>query len=96
MTVITTLHYKNKHYYVIKDVHTDNRTYWGTVDFDFMKDGRLTKPLNGLDMCVSFESVNDAIKQRKQYEDVNEFVNLYGFIEGYKKYMEREEQYANN
>ena len=55
----------NQEFVLIKDEH-EGQTYYGTIPYsDIDSKGCLARKLNGFDMCISFESVAEAIDLRQ-------------------------------
>ena len=52
---------ENKTFYLVEGVNNNGKTYYGTISHDNTK-----QELNGIDMCISFESIADAIEQRRR------------------------------
>ena len=40
--------------------------YYGTIPYSEVEKGRLKRKLNGLDMCVSFYGIGEAIEARRE------------------------------
>ena len=56
---------ENEKFALVSDIAPDGRTYYGTISYsDMDSDYILKRTLDGFDMCISFESAEDAIKER--------------------------------
>ena len=42
------------------------RKYYGTIPYSEVENGRLKRRLNGFDMCICFESIGEAIEDRRK------------------------------
>ncbi len=55
---------EDEEFALITDKH-EGCTYYGTIPYsETDENGRLKRALNGFDMCVSFVSIADALKER--------------------------------
>lgn len=64
MKLITTYHYHDRKFYVIADLDRNGRKYYGTIEDRFVsKEGRLTKTLNGFEMCTA-DTLAEALEAR--------------------------------
>lgn len=66
MKLITTYHTHARKFYVIADLDRNGRKYYGTIEDRFVsKEGRLTKTLNGFEMCTA-DTLDEALKMRDE------------------------------
>lgn len=58
----------DREFVLVSDYAPDlDATYYGTISYDDIDaDGKLARVLNGFDMCISFESISQALKNREQ------------------------------
>lgn len=58
----------DREFVLVSDYAPDlDTTYYATISYDDIDtDGKLTRVLNGLDMCISFEGIGQALKNREQ------------------------------
>ncbi len=69
MTILTkNVIIENKAFYLIQSEY-DGKTFYGTIAHNETK-----KQLNGAEMCISYESIADAIEHRKRNIIINEYL----------------------
>ena len=77
MKLIKNIEVDNVNYSVVKFKHED-KVFFGTVDFKYIKNNKLTQNLNGLQMLVA-NTEEQAIQKRKQHvENVKLMQQLLG------------------
>jgi hypothetical protein len=55
---------ENEEFALITDEY-EGKKYYGTIPYsETDENGRLKRVLNGFDMCISFESIEDALEER--------------------------------
>lgn len=90
---------ENKDYVLIQD-EQDEKVYYGTIPYSELdSQGRLKRRLNGMEMCINFESVERAINDRKTQNVLHNFVEENKLDinnpEDFKKYAEFCRAYFN-
>ena len=66
MKVITKyVNIEDKEFYLITDTH-EGRKYYGTIPYENTDNGVLIREMNGAEMCISFESIAEALDNRKK------------------------------
>ena len=67
MTVITkTVIIENESFVLISDTSAD-RKYYGTIPTDAIDShGKLSRPMNGITMCIDWYSIPEAIENRRR------------------------------
>lgn len=66
MKVITKcVNIESKEFYLISNTH-EGKKYYGTIPYENTKNGVLIKEMNGIQMCISFNSPAEAIDNRKK------------------------------
>jgi hypothetical protein len=57
---------EDQKFYLVEDQH-EGRRYWGTIPYSFVgADGRMIKPINGVQMRMSFEGAGEALENRRR------------------------------
>lgn len=67
---------ENEHYTLFTDSHKGLQ-YWGSIPHTEMEKGKLKRKLNGLEMCISFDSFNDALKKRVEDVRIKKLLQFY-------------------
>lgn len=67
---------EEKEFYLISDVHEDQK-YYGTIPYENTKDGVLIKGMNGAQMCISFNSIPEALENRRRDILLNRILDKY-------------------
>lgn len=63
----------------------EGRKFYGTIPYSELEGGKMKRPLNGFEMCISFEGIPQAIERREKHI----------LIERFKKEGHTEEELLN-
>lgn len=76
---------EGEEFVLITDEH-EGRNYYGTIPYsELNNEGKMKRPLNGFEMCISFKGIPQAIERREKHI----------LIERFKKEGHTEEELLN-